>query len=185
MKKLFRLAVAILLSVSLVACGGNEKKQPSNADNQQQPVAANPTPEPTSIPTPTSKPEKKELTYGDTFTFDGFELTIYDTIEWTSIVNKYSDYNGKEVVLIPVHIKNLSGETGTINMFYINLFGSAGTELDSVSTYFDNILGYSGDLRDGAEADVYLAVLYDGDGDYYVEFDSFGEKVEVKLPILK
>lgn len=173
-----RLLFAIL-SLALLASGCSTKSN-----------AAQPTPSPSVEPivTPSAQStsnEKKECTYGDTFVFDGFELTITEAIDWSQVNNQFSEQYGQDVALVPVHIKNISGETGHINMFYISLFGSKGTEVKEVSGYFENILGYSGDLRDKAEKDEYLAFLYDGDGDYYVEFKSFTEKIEVRLPITK
>lgn len=176
MKKLLIFLTSVLLAMSLTACGGNEK-EPTDSGNQQQ-TASN-------EPTPTPEPEEKELSYGDTFTFDGFEITISDSIEWGVVENRFSDHNGSDVALVPVHVKNNSGETGKINMFNIKYFGSQGTELDVVSAYFDNCIDFAGDLRDGAEYDTYLTLLYDGDGDYYVVFENFTESVEAKLPITK
>ena len=172
MKKI--LISLLSLMVILSGCGSDEKATQENTESVQE----------TDEIEDTNKADES-LSYGETFEFDGFELTISDQIEWAVVENQYSELNGQDVALIPVHIKNNSGETGNINMFYINLYGSKGTQLDGVEVYFDNVLGYNGNLRDGAEADTYLAVLYDGDGDYYVEFSSFTEKVEIKLPIIK
>lgn len=168
-------SLILLLSLMLIASGCGSDESSSNEEGK-------------TIQNEESQKEveeKKELSYGDTFVFDEFEMVISDSIEWTTLDNPYSELDGADIALIPVHIKNNSDETGNINMFYIKLYGSKGTELEDVAFYFDNILGYNGDLRPQAEADAYLAVVYDGDGDYYVEFDDIFNKCEVKLPISK
>lgn len=134
--------------------------------------------------TPEGK-EIEELTYGSTFQFDDMEITIGKDIEWSVVENEFSDKNGSEVIRIPANLKNISDETKSLNMFYIRLFGSKGTQLDTVSAYFDSDIVDEPDMRSGAEVDGFFHLLYDGDGDYYIEFDNFSEKLEVKLPISK
>ena len=127
------------------------------------------------------------ITYGVTFEFDGFQFTFLEDIAWTTIDNKYSDYNGKIVALIPVKVSNQSGDTGSVNMFYWNVYDAAGLEADELSSSFlmdgPKTLMFDSEMRDGAETVLYVCVLYTGDGDYYIEFKNFEEKVEVKLPI--
>lgn len=139
----------------------------------------------TQKPTPTPEPQAKELTFGDTFDFDGFTITLGTAVEWDTVQNQFSDLDGADVIKLPIHIVNNSGETGSLNMFYIKKFGSKGTALESVGSYFDGEIDYAGEMRPGAEMDSFMAILYDGDGDYYIEFDNYSENLEVKLPIAK
>lgn len=174
MKKIIIVLIAGLLLVA--GCGSKKEEETSNKNSSQIQQEEN--------------SEESELdnglSFNDTFEFDGFELTIQSDIEWDTVKNQFSEQNGAEVMLIPMHIKNISGESKSMSMFSISLYGSSGVELDSVDSYFDNTLGYDGvSLRDGTETDVYLAMLYDGDGDYYIEFSDFFNKIEVRLPISK
>lgn len=52
-------------------------------------------------------------------------------------------------------------------MFYYDLFGSKGTKLDGVSSYFDNNIDY------------------DGDGKYSIDFDNYSQEVSLKFDIIK
>ena len=184
MKKICIKVLALLLILSLAACSSNDDASSTSNDQtssqeQQETVSSETTEETEEVN------ESKELTYGDTFTFDGFEITISNNIEWATVENQFAEENGMDVALVPVHIKNNSGETGMLNMFYYKFFGPSGVELSSLAGYFENTLDFSGELRDGAETDSYFALLYEGDGDYYIEFDNYSDKLEVKLPITK
>lgn len=133
-----------------------------------------------------AKNDKKELTYGDTFTFDKLEITCGGQIKWTKLNNQFSDKNGADVMEVPVTIKNISDETHGLNPFYYNFYGPDGNEIDSVSTYFDNDVFQAGDMRSGATQSTFFHILYSGDGDYYIEFSTIlSDKIEVKLPVKK
>ncbi|MCQ2476071.1 MAG: hypothetical protein MJ173_09245 [Clostridia bacterium] len=144
-------------------------------------MAAEVTAEPTTLaPQPTS------FTLGDTFTFDGFELTIGTTASFTSVQNQFSELNGKPVVRIPVKLKNVSSETKGFSMFNMKYFGSQGTEISGCSTYFqEDCIEWSGKLRPNASKDVAMYFVYDGDGIYGVDFDDFSNKVSVEFKIKK
>jgi hypothetical protein len=134
-----------------------------------------------------STPDQKsgELTFDDTFEFDKLEITLSSDISWTSVDNQFSDHHGKDVIVIPMTIKNISDKSRGLNIFYFKTYGSQGVESPSLDFYFEDSIPSSGDLRPGAEKTVNLYVLYDGDGDYYVEFEIIRNPVEVRLPIAK
>jgi hypothetical protein len=124
---------------------------------------------------------------GDTFTFDNLEITLGTNIEWSVVVNQFSDKNGSDVIKLPITVKNLKDETHGLNMFYFTFFGPDGTKLDSVSSFFmDDSIDFAGDMRSGAIQNAFMYILYDGNGDYFVEFSMlFGNTIEVKVPIQK
>ena len=124
--------------------------------------------------------------YGLTVTFDKLEITFADSVEWTTNNNQFADYYDQDIIALTLHIKNTSDENHGLNMFYVKIFGSKGTELDEQGTYFDgDTLWSSGDLRPDAEQDITLYFPYDGDGTYYIDFDNFSEQVEIGFPITK
>lgn len=129
---------------------------------------------------------KNKYSLNETFKFDDLEITIGSNILYTTVSNRFSDYNGKEVVKIPVTVKNLKDETHSLNMFYYKVFGSQGTELDSISSYFDDdCIDYAGDLRSEASYTKYFYFLYDGNGTYAIEFDNWSNKIIVEFDINK
>ena len=73
-------------------------------------------------------------------------------------------------------------------MFDYQLFGSKGTELKDVATYFydaDDVVDYAGDLKPGASYKVYFYILYDGDGKYSIDFDNYEEEASVEFDVTK
>lgn len=126
-------------------------------------------------------PEAKP-TLGSTIEFDDLSITFGTEIFSTVLENQFSDLDGSTVVSVPVSITNRKAETHSLNMFYVEEFGSQGTELDTCYTYFDDIR-MAGEMRPDATMDGALYFLYDGDGTYYISFDNFKEKVEVEIPV--
>lgn len=133
----------------------------------------------------TEKLSNKAYGLNDTFTFDDLEITIGDNIEFTKVNNQFSDYDGKTVVKLPITVKNIKDETHSLNMFYYSIFGTEGIELDSLSAYFDDAVDYAGDLKNGGSYTKYLYFLYDGDGEYSIEFDNYSSKVIVEFDVKK
>jgi hypothetical protein len=125
-----------------------------------------------------------EPTLGDTIIFDGLEITLGTSITTTTVDNEYSDNYGETVIVVPITVKNISDDTKGLNMFYLKVFGSKGTELDDITAYFiDDDIVFAGEARSGASLESNVHFLYDGDGDYYLAFDNFSEKVEIKIPV--
>lgn len=135
--------------------------------------------------TPKSNTSEKGIKAGQSFEFDDLEITISSDYSFVTVNNQFSDYNGKDVVKIPISVKNLSSESNHLNMFYYNVFGSEGSELRSLSAYFDESIDYAGDLQPDASYTKYIYALYDGDGKYVIEFDNYKEKKSVQLDIKK
>ena len=131
------------------------------------------------------KTSGNDLTFGDVFTFDGFEISFENKPRWTTVQNQYSDHYGSVVVGFPVSVKNNNDATELFNQFYCSLFGTKGTELSSVHYYFDDSVFEIGELRSGAQNSGYMYFLYDGDGDYYVEFNNFSSRVEIRIPVYR
>ena len=122
---------------------------------------------------------------GDTFIFDGLILTFDSDYSFTTIENRYSDYNGNPVIKLGVNVKNASSQKNSLNMFFYNLFGSKGIELDSITAYFDDSIDFAGDLKPGASYKSYFYILYDGDGKYSIDFDNYSQEISVEFNITK
>ena len=129
------------------------------------------------------KKSKDKYSLGESFLFDGLKLKLDNTYTFDTIDNMFSDKNGSKVIKIGVSVKNVSEEKKSLNMFYYDMFGSKGTELDSVSFYFDDDIDLAGDLKPEASYKKYFYILYDGDGVYSIDFDNFYQKVSVEFNI--
>ena len=131
------------------------------------------------------KAKKNNYSLGETFEFDGFEVTFDKDFSYVTLDNQFSEYHGSTVIKLGATIKNNSGETGNINMFYMKTFGSQGTELSNVDYYFDESITEAGDLRDGASYHKYFYILYDGNGKYGIDFDNYVTKKTVEFDVAR
>lgn len=167
-KKILILIAAIAIAMSISACTISDSPVSQEGEESKQ-----------------SEEKSKDLTFGDTFTFDDLEITISDQINWVKLENQFSEKNGADVIEIPVTIKNLKDQTHGLNSFYYNFYGPDGNKLDSVFSYFDNDVFSAGDMRSGATQNTFFHLLYNGDGDYYIEFSFMSDPISVKIPITK
>lgn len=136
-------------------------------------------------PDTTTDNDNTTATTGNIVDFDGFTITFGTDYKWTKVENQFSDLDGKDVFLVPINIKNNTGETASLNMFYYTFFGPSGNELDSVSFYIDEASSLTDKMRPNAQLDAYFAVLYDGDGNYDIVFDNFSQQEEYSFAIKK
>ena len=173
MKKIVKLSALFLAIILLSGCGKEFVGTPYNYDNKQS----------TNDKTEPSKNKIHKL--GETFTFDGLEFTFDSNYSFVTLKNRYSEHNGASVIKLGVKVKNVSDEKNKLNMFYYDLFGSQGTELDGVSTYFDDNIDFAGDLKPTASYYKYFYILYDGDGHYSIDFDNWSETTTVEFDIKK
>lgn len=126
-----------------------------------------------------------DYTLGDTIEFDGLEITLDKEYSFVTIDNRYSEYNNSDVIKIGANIKNVSSDKKKLNMFNYSFFGSKGTQLSRVSSYFDESVDYAGDLKPDASYYKYFYLLYDGDGEYSIDFDNYSEEIEVEFDVTK
>lgn len=129
---------------------------------------------------------KKTIGFNDTFEFDDLEMSISSDYIFDTVSNKYSSYYGSEYIKLPITVKNINDETHGLNMFFYKVYGSKGSKVENLNIYYtDDSVDYAGDLRSGASYTKYIYFLYDGDGTYSIEFDSWTEKKVVEFNITK
>ncbi len=178
--------VVVIVVLVIVIITGNASK--SSEFDYVMTAINNQTENSTSTQTSTVKgviEKKTHYTLGDVFTFDNFELTIGTNISYKTVDNRFSDYNGKTAIVLPVMVKNNGTETGHVNRFYLDYFGSQGTELSKVDAYFEDGISDTGDLRPGASKQAYFYLLYDGNGTYGIDFDNYKDKFSLEFNVEK
>ncbi len=131
------------------------------------------------------KNDKKIYGYNESFEFDDLEITVGEDYKISIIDNEFSEDDGKSQVGLPLTVKNLSEETKGLNMFYYTIYSPEGVKTDTKMTLSDDDIMTAGDLRPGASYTKKVYFLYDGDGEYVIEFENFMEKIEVKIDIEK
>ena len=125
---------------------------------------------------------KTEYSLGETFRYHFFEIKGED-VTFTTVNNQFSDYYGKDIIRLPLTIKNLSSESQHLNTYGCTILGPTGVEADTADTYFDDSLGWGAkDLSTGASYTRAFYIVYTGDGTYKIEF---GSKVKLIVEIKK
>ncbi len=167
--------IEIRLPITKANAGTDEQMSTSKTDDQTSTTSS-----------AVSSEESEEPGFNTAVQFDGFEITLSDSIKFVKIDNEFSDKNGADVVEVPATIKNIGDETAALNVFYYKFFGPKGTQLDNVSAYFHNDHLSAGEIRPGSEQETYFHFPYEGDGDYYMKLSTFvDEDIEIRLPIAK
>ena len=116
--------------------------------------------------------------------FNKMEL-VFGDYSFTEVDNRFSEFNGKIVVKIPVTITNLSNEPNELYFSYYKLFGTSGVETPiTLCYYFDDDVSDVGSLLPNKSCVAYFHILYDGDGIYTITFDDYlFDKKMVEIPI--
>ena len=70
-------------------------------------------------------------------------------------------------------------------MFYYKFYGPQGVELNNVSSYFDDEVGWAGEMRSGASYTKAFYILYDGNGTYAIEFNNWSDEFVVEFEVNK
>lgn len=186
-KKILSILLVGIIAISLTGCGNDSNanngsnNNSNNYNNSSTNNNSNNSSNGSSNNTSTTQNNKYGL--GDTFVFDGLELTFDSNYSFATIENRYSEHNGKSVIKLGVNVKNVSSQKNYLNMFYYDLFGSQGTELDSITSYFDDTIDYAGDLKPRASYKSYFYILYDGDGKYSIDFDNYSQEISVEFNV--
>jgi len=126
------------------------------------------------------------LSLGSTFDFDNIRVTLGETIGWTDINVSWSDNDGKDVFSIPITVTNIYSSSHRLHRWMVTMFGPDGLRLDEVDSYFNNdIFNGRNDMRPNATMHSYIHILYDGDGEYVIEFSDWDYTIEIKFQVRK
>ena len=189
-KKILSILLVGIIAIGLTGCdndnsANNNSNRNSNENYNNTSTSNNSKNSSSDSSTNTNTTQNNKYGLGDTFVFDGLELTFDTTYSFEIIENEYSEYNGKSVIKLGVNVKNVSSQKNSLNMFYYELFGSQGIELDSITAYFDDTIDYAGDLKPDASYKSYFYILYDGDGKYSIDFDNYSQEISVEFNVTK
>ena len=115
-----------------------------------------------------------EFTLGETFEFDGFEVTIGDDISWGTITDKWTDNRvGEAYFFVPITATNHGDETHGL-AWHFNIFNPNGITSERILHYIDaEDFSETGPVRAGATINSYIHFLFEGNGDYVIEFNNW------------
>jgi len=114
---------------------------------------------------------RAELDILDTLQFADFEIIFFDDISFEIIRNTFSDVQGQVMFYLPVNVTNTSHRTSMVPGYQV--LNPMGFGLDDI--YFGrDTLSSPVTLRPDATWQTYLHVLFEGEGEYVIEFSQFG-----------
>ena len=119
------------------------------------------------------------------FQFMNFEITIKSSVKILTIKKELSADNNKQVIQVPVSVRNTGNDNNHISMFYYKFYNYSGIQLSSKGSYYNDSLDYAKDLAPGEKYDKFFYIPYDGDGKYIIEFNNFSKKYKVILKVTK
>jgi len=197
-RPIFIVGIVLTLILLLAACAGENEVPVAESPPATEPILTSEIPvdpEPTNDDDDVSEAEPPQpagpVSFGDTFQFNGssgrIELTFGTSVYWGAVTNSWSEHYGTSVFAIPVTIRNVSSETGGLNPFDFTAFGSDGLRLDSVGAGFDYDIAWESNMRAGASQTGLFHFLFNGDGEYVIEFSAgfgFGDSQEVIFDIV-
>ena len=117
--------------------------------------------------------QTEPLTLGDTFLFDGLEITIGAVLGWTIVDNQFSDLDGSDAFYLLITLTNLTASPRGLDRFYFSVFGAEGMRLEDVSPFFERDFAWADDILPDESLSSFLYVLYDSDGGYLIEFSDW------------
>lgn len=123
-------------------------------------------------------PSVQGYSLGDSFEFDGFQVTIGSTYSFDSI-------SGTDVVVLPISLKNNSDYAKKFNTFYVNYYNSEGLVTSSRGSFFDDSLEKIGSINSKDTVNTKMYFTYDKDGGYEIEFNKITQQIKVSFVVTK
>jgi len=121
-----------------------------------------------------------EFTLDELFVFDNLEIIISADGSWGTIESRWSDLDGEDYFVLPVTATNIGNSTNRFPSWNITIFGPGGIELDDISWDVDgDDITRSGDIRAGATLEGDLHILFDGYGEYVIEFSDWDDTIQI------
>ena len=122
----------------------------------------------------------------NTIEFDDLEIVFHpDDIGYTRVRSAFSDHDGAYAFYIPLTVTNIGTSGNSLHEWSITLYSPEGRAIDLLwSWYFEetNIFA-QGNILQNVTKEGHLYVLYNGDGEYVIEFDNFMEAADWSITI--
>ena len=118
------------------------------------------------------------------FKFNDLEITVSDKITIDTVKTEDSKQKGKEIISLPVTIRNLKSTPKALGTINFEFTGPTGSKLPPVSDNLeDTSIDYVGKLEAGEVINKNFNLLYEGDGNYTIKFNSYYEKTNLDFNI--
>lgn len=120
------------------------------------------------------------------FVYENMELTF--SSNYSIVVYQPTQYSTKrEVVKMPVTVKNNGTKANHLDYLDMNTFGPNGVEVSDMNIYYmdDDAVEFAGDLQPGSSYTKSMYFEYVGDGQYQIDFGTFEVEKSLKFNIQK
>ncbi len=125
------------------------------------------------------KEEEKKIptdySQNETISFMNYELNFGD--------EEVIKSNDKEIIKVPVIVKNIGKEEEHLSRFYYKYYDSKGTELDSASSSFNDSLDYAENLKPGESYTKYIYFYKNNKKFYYIELNDTYNRFKVSIDL--
>ena len=136
------------------------------------------------------------LTLGQTFEFNGFEITLKEDIAFARIVSSYLESAGAYLFYVPITLTNIGSAVSERNPFFgsneqnpslLTVFSPDGLSKSDhavgelfIEFFETNVLAMMESVEPGATVERNLYIMYAQDGEYVIEFASdSGEVIKI------
>ncbi len=168
-KKIFSLILIVgIIAIGITGCGGNSTNNESGNNSSSKETAKN-----------------KTYGLGEAFVFNGLEITFDKNYSFTVINNKLSDHNGESVIKLGINVKNVSSEKKAIMSYDYKTYGAKNTQLDAITSVFDDGVNYVGPINPNESYKSYLYILYDGNGKYSIKFKNTSQELAIEFNVTR
>ena len=122
-----------------------------------------------------------EFSLGEMFEFEGLEITFEDDILGGTVDAGWSDLDGEHYFVLPITVTNTSDASRRFP-WDITVFDPSGSETDDrLTLLFAEDITHSDDILPGATIERYFHILFNGSGEYTIEFDSWRNNITLQV----
>jgi len=117
---------------------------------------------------------------GETFEFDGLEITLSDEIGFAIFRDRWSDRDGSYMFYIPATVTNIGNISNGLHEWSFTIFSPEDVSIDSISWEMaETSITLVGSVQPDATKTGNIYVLYSEDGEYVIEFNNGYTVIEV------
>ena len=111
----------------------------------------------------------------ETFAFMNYELTFGE--------EEVLKLNDKEIIKVPVTVKNVGDEASHLSRFYYKFYDSSGTELNTAGSSYNDSLDYAENLKSGENYTKYIYFCKNSKKFYYIELNDTYNRYKVSIEL--
>ena len=118
------------------------------------------------------------------FLFDDLEIIVSSTSNFLNTEKIQKQYEGKDIIEIPVQVKNVENTENNFSISYLKIYNEKGEEIRELGSLFkDKSFENSPKLGKGEMTIKNIYIPYNGNEKYKMIFKTFYEEKELEMEI--